>query len=198
MTRPRLLVAALAALALNSPATAQQLLWTWTADESQVKNSGVGDGSTGSLATGSGSALYDYETNEITVSYEWNGFLTELNKLHIHGPATADQSNPQHVIETFGPPDPPAGLDLRNGSYSQTFELVTLTQPGGDLSPEDILQIMTDGLAYVNYHTDQFGTGEIRGNLGLPIVVPEPAGVAVAGVLLLGAGRRRRGSQRTA
>lgn len=176
------------------PAQAEKLLWTWTADESQVKNSGVGDGSTGSPATGGGYALYDPSTNLMTVSYTWNGFLTDLNKLHIHGPASADVSNPQHVIETFGPPEPPAGLDLKNGSYTETFELVTLTQPGGDLSPADILQIMTDGLAYVNYHTDQFGSGEIRGNLGLPTVVPEPASAVLAlAAALLVVVRRRQG-----
>lgn len=164
----------LAIAVATSQAEAQKLKWTWTADESQVKNSGFGDGSTDSSATGGGSALYDPATNLMTVSYWWADFPTDLTKLHIHGPATPDQSNPQHVVETFGPPDPPAGLDLKTGTYTETFELVTLPQPGGDLSPQDILQIMTDGLAYVNYHTEQFGTGEIRGNLGLPTTVPEP------------------------
>ncbi|TWT87711.1 CHRD domain protein [Pseudobythopirellula maris] len=179
-------------------AHAQQLKWTWNADESLVKNSGFGDGSTDSPATGGGYALYDPATNLMTVSYTWDGLLTDLTKLHMHGPATPDQSNPQHVIETFGPPDPPVGLDLQTGSYRETFELVTLTQPSGDLLPSDILQIMTDGLAYVNYHTEQFGTGEIRGNLGLPTVVPEPAGLAVMCLLLLGIGgpARSRGAGR--
>lgn len=190
--KPRLFLAMLAALALSSsPADAQKLKWTWTADESQIKNGPEPDGSTNSPATGSGYAIYDPSTNMMTVSYTWHNLFADLTKLHIHGPADANQSNPQHVIETFGPPDPPAGLDLRSDTYTETFELATLSQPGGDLSPQDILQIMTDGLAYVNYHSAVFGTGEIRGNLGTPVTIPEPSCTVLGVVLGLGLACRR-------
>lgn len=49
-----------------------------------------------------------------------------------------------------------------------------------------------NGLAYINFHTGQFGGGEIRGQ----IVIPEPGTMALmcgAGLPLLGLLRRRRG-----
>lgn len=195
MLKQAFAAAVLIALTINAPASAQKLMWTWSADESQVKNAGTFDGSTESPATGDGSALYDPATNMMTVSYTWSGFESDLIRLHLHGPATPDTSNMQHVIEAFDTPNFPPSLvgDLRTGSYTHTFELTTLSQPGfADLSPADILQIMTDGLAYVNYHTDQFGMGEIRGNLGLPVTVPEPAGLLVCSATLLAAGGLRR------
>ncbi|MGI9457049.1 MAG: CHRD domain-containing protein [Aeoliella sp.] len=177
-----------------APATAQVLRWDWTADESQVKNGPELDGSTNSMATGSGFVLYDPGTNEMTVSYAWNNLFGKLTKLHIHGPASPDMNNPQHIIETFGPPDIPANVDLRNDTRTDTFELTTLSQPGfGDLTPTEILDIMTSGAAYVNIHTSVFGTGEIRGNLGLPITIPEPSSVGLAALAgMLGAAYCRR------
>jgi hypothetical protein len=166
--------------------SAEVLRWDWTADESQVKNGPESDGSTNSNATGFGYVRYDSTSNLMTVSYNWSNLFGELTKLHIHGPAAANMSIPQHVVETFGPPDIPASVDLRNDSWTETFELQSLIQPGfPDLSPTQIIDIMRDGLAYVNVHTTVFGMGEIRGNLGLPTVVPEPgaASALIAGSL---------------
>lgn len=175
------------------PVSAEILRWDWTADESQIKNGPLPDGSTDSEATGSGYVLYSGDTNQMTVSYTWNNLFGELTKLHIHGPATAEQNNPQHVIETFGPPDIPAGVDLHNDTWTETFELQTLEQEGFDpLSPEEIVGIMTDGLSYVNIHTSVYGTGEIRGNLGQPRVVPEPGALALAQTLAAAAAVARR------
>ena len=172
---------------------AKQLVWNWLADESQVKNFGQNpDGSTDSLATGSGAVIYDTETNILKVEYQWNNLFGELTKLHVHGPATAEMSNPQHIIETFGPPDIPASLDLRNDSWTDSFELQTLSQPGfPDLTPAQIVQIMEDGLAYVNIHTSVFGMGEIRGNLGLPTVIPEPSATLLLFLSMFGISLRR-------
>jgi hypothetical protein len=56
------------------------------------------------------------------------------------------------------------------------------------------------GRAYINFHTVQFGGGEIRGNLVLATPVPEPETYALllAGLAAVGAvARRRRGERRS-
>jgi hypothetical protein len=177
--------------AMCGPAGAEILRWDWTADESQVKDSTAnppGDGSTDSPATGHGFVRYDSETNLMTVSYNWNNLFGELTQLHIHGPASSDMSTPLHVIETFGPPDIPASIGRHTGSWTDTFDLQTRMHTGGShLTPAQIIEIMRDGLAYANFHTSVFGTGEIRGNLGMPQVVPEPnaVGMCLLAILIL-------------
>ena len=53
------------------------------------------------------------------------------------------------------------------------------------------LPAILGGMSYINFHTTQFGGGEIRGQ-----IVPEPGSVAlVAGGLLALLGARRRGAQ---
>jgi hypothetical protein len=53
-----------------------------------------------------------------------------------------------------------------------------------------------DGLSYINFHTEQFGGGEIRGQL---TPVPEPATLTLLGVGLAGVvARRARGRAREA
>ena len=184
----------LSVISMPQVGRAEVLRWDWTADATQVKNGTNPDGSTDSAATGFGYAEYDSSTNLMTVSYNWDNLFGELTKLHIHGPATAEMSIPQHVIETFGPPEIPASVELHTGSWTETFELETLVQTGfPDLSPAQILEIMEDGLAYVNIHTSVYGTGEIRGNLGLPTIVPEPtSAVSAIGALVFVLLRRCR------
>lgn len=181
-------IAAVVLATLAGSTMAEVWRWDWTADASQVKNGPNPDGSTPSEATGHGYVRYDSGTNMMTVFYNWDNLFGELTKLHIHGPATSAMSIPQHVIETFGPPDVPMSVGLHTGSWTDTFELQTLVQTGfPDLSPAQIVEIMQDGLAYVNIHTSVYGTGEIRGNLGEPVIVPEPAAatIAIAGLMAL-------------
>jgi hypothetical protein len=185
----------LVVVALAAPAVGELIEWRFTMDESQIKNGPEPDGSTDSPGTGSGWITYDTQTNVIAYSFTWHDLFGELTKLHVHGPATPDQSNPQHVLEVFGPPDIPDGVDLRSDTWTDSFELMTLIQPDFDpLSPTQIIDIMRSGQAYVNVHTSVFGVGEIRGNLGLPI--PEPsnlclAAIAVAMLLATQLARRR-------
>ena len=187
----------LSGIAVVPTSQAAILVWEFDIDEQQVRNGPEADGSTNSPATGSGLVSYDTATNVFSYSITWDNLASNLTKLHIHGPATESMSNPQHLYEVFGPPEIPAAVNLISDIWTDSVELMTLSQPGfDDLSPAEVIDVMSDGLAYVNVHTEFFGMGEIRGNLGLPTVVPEPAGVPVA-MLIAGATaicrlRRRR------
>lgn len=188
----RLTVLAAVTSLIVVPASAKILIWDFEIDESQVKNGPEADGSTNSPATGTGHFQYDTDTNIISYSITWHNLFGALTKLHLHGPATETQSNPSHLIEIFGPPDIPASVDLHTDTWTDSHTLVALQQSGTNpmtgqpydpISPEQIVGIMTSGQSYLNVHTNVFGTGEIRGNLGLP--VPEPAVLSLVGFVLI-------------
>ncbi len=174
-----------------------ELVWTFDINEQSVKNNAAEpDGSTNSPGIGFGIVTLDQDTQTLSYDFSWTGLVGDLTKLHIHGPASFDQSNPQHIIEIFGPPEVPADLATTFGSVSDTFELQTLEQVGFDpIDPDFIIDTLINGQAYLNVHTTVFGMGEIRGNLGqpLPQSVPEPSSILV---LLISAScltaRRRR------
>ncbi len=193
MNCKQLLLSSLCITILTGGVSADVLEWTFPIDEQQIKNGPEPDGSTNSPGTGSGTITYDSTTNVISYSLEWDGLVGDLTKLHVHGPATENMSNPQHVIEIFGPPAVPNELVATSGSVVGSQELTTLVQPGFDpLEPNAILDIMTSGQAYLNVHTTVFGTGEIRGNLGVPLPEPSAATLIGCGVLAFAALRRRK------
>lgn len=192
-------VVALLGMAI-SPARADVLVWDFVINESQVRNGPELDGSTDSPATGTGHFEYDTISNIMSYAITWNNLFGELTKLHVHGPATAVSSNPSHLFEIFGPPDIPASVNLNTDTWSDSRQLMALQQTGTNpmtgqpydpILPSEIIAIMENGQSYLNVHTNVFGVGEIRGNLGLP--VPEPASI---GLLALGgmwlASRRTR------
>ncbi len=182
----------------GSHAFAQELLvWNFDINEQSVNNNAVEfDGSTNSPGTGFGTVILDRETNILSYDFSWSGLVGDLTKLHIHGPAFADASNPQHIIEIFGPPEVPAELATTFGTVTDSFELQTLEQVGfAPIAPEDIVDTLVSGQAYLNVHTTVFGMGEIRGNLGQPVVqaVPEPCSIVLllVSAICLTAQRRR-------
>ena len=170
----------------------ETLEWMFTIDEQQIKNGPESDGSTNSPGVGTGHVTYDSTTNEISYSLQWNGLVGELTKLHIHGPADENSSNPQHVVEIFGPPTVPAEFAGSSATVVGSQELTTLIQTGFDpLAPDTILDIMRSGQSYLNVHTTVFGTGEIRGNLGRPVPEPSSLMMITIGGLLISQIRRR-------
>ena len=162
-------------------------------DEQSVKNGPETDGSTNSPGMGQGTITLDTETNVISLDLSWSGLIGDLTKLHIHGPATTDSSNPQHLIEIFGPPEVPTELATTAGSWSDSFELQTLVQPNFDpIEPSLIIDTLLRGEAYVNVHTSVFGTGEIRGNLGLPVPEPNAHWLIMPSLIAITIWRKRR------
>lgn len=176
MIRSLTLSIATVALLGAGPARASLLVWDFPISEDQVRNGPEPDGSTNSPATGHGHVTYDTATNVISYTISWNNLFGELTKLHVHGPADENTSTARHILEIFGPPDIPASVDLHTDTWTDSHQLETLSQPGyEDITPTQIVGIMSSGLAYVNVHTTVFGAGEIRGNLGLPTPAPSTA-----------------------
>ena len=190
-----LLFTALAAVLLSTPLVAETMVWKFPIDEASIKSGPEADGSTNSPGSGSGLVELDLDTNIISLDLSWSGLVGDLTKLHIHGPATADRSNPQHLIEIFGPPEIPAELVAKSGSWFSSFELATLVQPGFDpIELQFIINTLVSGQAYVNVHTTVFGTGEIRGNLGMPIPEPKSILLLLGGLFTVAGFRQRRNS----
>ena len=188
------MVNCIAVLALCSTGDAQTYNWDFTLNEQLVKNGPEPDGSTNSPGFGHGTVSLDLETNTVSYDISWEGLVGDLTKLHIHGPASAQESTPQHLIEIFGPPEVPLELVTTSGTATGLFQLQTLVQEGfGPVEPNEIIEAMLQGESYINVHTTVFGMGEIRGNLGHPVPEPGSSLVSVFGfACLFQLGRRSK------
>jgi hypothetical protein len=153
------------ALLLGTATSAQAALrvWDFGSDESQVLNSGVGDGSTDSTATGRNRLVYDADAGEIQYTITWKDLQDNLTKLHIHGPATSAENNGNHLFEIFNSPLEimQAGLDPISDSVSGT---IPVTDTVTDCDSGGMIACFLENRAYVNVHTEAWPMGEIRGN----------------------------------
>ncbi len=168
----------IAATLIAIPATsfAETYVWQNGCDESQINNSGVGDGSTDSTATGFAHIrAYDPDPDDDNEGFEervfwditYTGLLGLLTKIHVHGPALAGSSNPGHIFDVFSDIDDITafGADLTSDRITHSDTLFGIMLNSGGLTtgfPADHLEFMIDGLAYGNIHTDLWPLGEIR------------------------------------
>ena len=155
-----------------APATATVITLQANLDGAQA-NAGAG---TGSLATGTAAILFDDVTNDLSWNISWANLLGNLTVAHFHGPALPNQNAGVQV--NF--------LGIAPGNPSIGITTITNAQAA------DLLA----GLWYVNIHTDQFGAGEIRGQIlrQVPAVMP----LLLSGLAGLVFVRRRRTGGATA
>jgi hypothetical protein len=116
-----------------------------------------------------------------------------LTAAHIHaGDLTPTGTRPV-VWGFFGSPDndgPPNGVDQlvftpaasgAGGTFTSIWDALEGNGIGVNLANQ--IPFILAGNSYINFHTTQFGGGEIRGTL---FVVPEPGTMALLGLGLFG------------
>jgi hypothetical protein len=141
---------------------------------------------TGSSATGTGTASYDSVTMILSVDLSWTGLAAPSGAAHIHccpGPGV----NATVAIDFV-----PAGFPNQvSGTFTNNFDLNDAASYGeGFLSMfADVgaartafLAGLNSNLAYFNIHNETFPGGEIRGDIQVAQVIPEPASVALIGL----------------
>ena len=127
----------------------------------------------GSPATGTLTGSYDAGANVFSFSWSVMDLMGTPSSpgAHIHS-APFGENGP--VVFGFSNPDGTWGL---TGSAVWT-----------DLSSTHVDALFSENL-YVNFHTDMFPAGELRGQI---MVVPTPGVLGLAGLACIGAARRRR------
>lgn len=153
----------------------------------------------GSPGTGTAMVGYDAATHMLEVKVSFSGLTSGTTASHIHCCTAAPMSGNAGVateVPTFS--GFPLGVTF--GTYHETFDLTQaasfnpafVTAKGSVAAAEMALAAgLASGNAYLNLHTTDHPTGEIRGFLA-PASVPEPATLALIGAGLFGVWRLRR------
>ncbi|MFT4569691.1 MAG: hypothetical protein ACI8TX_001600 [Hyphomicrobiaceae bacterium] len=163
------IVFALSLFLVATPAHATVTIWENVCSEGQVNNSGVGDGSTDSTATGHSDIRYEDTTDELSWNISYTGLEADLTAIHVHGPAIPSESAGPHLFNVFtGEPDVVAsGLDRRDDAAVATvdFSRQVVDTGSGDFGPAAVAAFMQDEMGYTNIHSAMWPLGEIRCNL---------------------------------
>ena len=134
------------------------------------------------VTAGAGAAYINLDTNTNVLSWDiaYEGLSSSVTGMHVHGPANASSN---------------AGVQVNVGSISGLGS----ESSGSTVITAGQASDLLGGLWYLNVHTTNVASGEIRSRITSVDVVPEPASVATAvgiAALLLTAIRRRLQAQK--
>jgi len=141
------------------PSTATAAIIQFTVDLDAANSLASGEANPGATGSGTGTITLDTATHTVTYDITWGGTQGTELFTHFHGASAAPGTSPARYFLNTGSP--------KQGS-------VVLTDPVGTGSSYTVAQQEADliaGLWYVNIHTSQSPSGEIRGQ----ILVPEPS-----------------------
>jgi uncharacterized protein (DUF1800 family) len=124
----------------------------------------VAEGGAATTASGTATLLLAADEKSARLTLSFTGLTTEQIAAHVHGPADPGGTAPPVFSLPLG-----TFIDL-----SWTFE------PTGGLSVDDQLTALRTGRLYVNVHTSNYPSGEIRGHYRAvldtspPVPLPDP------------------------